>query len=208
MDNPEENIDDTSNNKRAMVMELSVQIEEFASIAIGETLGIEWEKSKSLGFGSSALSFTQKIQLIRDKKGIDKINSDKLEAFSRIRNKFAHVRTLVNITNFFERYDSGGLIKKQFTKWYGKKVKNSNGEEESYTNCLMLLYSDISDFLLKVTTDNIIERGIEDGKNEMMHKMMEIAKAEFNKTDHGVAKWGELLHKALAEVEAKRKNNT
>ncbi|MEB2782168.1 hypothetical protein U3A58_17380 [Algoriphagus sp. C2-6-M1] len=58
---------------RVCIVECSVFIERRASETLGRILGIDWKESESLGYGSGSLSFDNKIRLINDLKGVEKI---------------------------------------------------------------------------------------------------------------------------------------
>ena len=64
-----------------------------ASFSLAFLLDIDFDKlneSKPLGNTSSALSFSQKVNLLLDYKSITKEEKLKLESFMNIRNQFMH----------------------------------------------------------------------------------------------------------------------
>jgi len=67
-----------TDNIRLYVIEHTLHIETLISEAIGSLLGVDYKESKSFGFGSSALSFSQKVQIVQDIKGLESEMAKKL----------------------------------------------------------------------------------------------------------------------------------
>ena len=100
-------------NVRLYVIEHTLHIETLISEAIGSLLGVDYENSKSFGFGSSALSFSQKVQIVQDIKGLESEMTKKLTCLMNIRNKFAHVQIVDSFDKLFEVAKNGNQIKNQ-----------------------------------------------------------------------------------------------
>ncbi|MEO9884272.1 MAG: hypothetical protein ABJR05_11355 [Balneola sp.] len=103
-------------NTRPLIIESTVWVEEVVSKTLGELIGIDWKKSKSFGYGSSSLSFHQKIQIIQDLNGINKETKKKFTYLLNIRNKFVHVREVYTFSDFFSNSGNGSEIKRNFKK--------------------------------------------------------------------------------------------
>lgn len=55
---------------RLYIIENALHVEEFISWTLGHLLNIDWKNSKSFGYGSTALSFNQKVQIVQDINGL------------------------------------------------------------------------------------------------------------------------------------------
>lgn len=140
MDNIDINVISQSNNLRLYILEHTILIEEHISATLGALLNIEWESSKSFGFNSSALSFNQKVQIVQDIEGLEKIEIQKLSDLMSIRNKFAHVRSIITFEDLFRAGLNGKSIKKNFDKWYNTDATlEFENEETKYKHFFFLL---------------------------------------------------------------------
>jgi hypothetical protein len=141
-----------TDNLRLYIIEHTLHIETLISEAIGALLGIEYNNSKSFGFGSSSLSFNQKVQIIQDIEGLESEMTKKLTCLMNIRNKFAHVQEIESFDNLFDLTSNGSEIKKQLVKWYTLDEKEDNDEEYKYR--FFKLAEEITQmlFMLQVTT--------------------------------------------------------
>lgn len=157
-----DNISD-SENLRLYILEHTLVIEEMICNAIGRILNIDWEKSKSFGFGSVSLSFNQKVTIIQDLKGVSSEEIKKFGFLMNIRNKFAHVRTIETWESFFSVAGNGSEIRKSFDKWYKNKITSNLIEEELKNKiyfknlCDDLIYS-IDNIILKSAMDRLNEK--------------------------------------------------
>ena len=104
----------TSENIRLYILEYTLYIEELISETIGTILNIDWQKSKSFGFSSSALSFNQKVIIIQDFKNITSEVKKKFNYLMSIRNKFAHVRHIETYSDFYNSAGDGIQIKNKY----------------------------------------------------------------------------------------------
>ncbi len=132
---------------RHLVIDNSVIIEEIASGTLSRLLGIKMRESKAFGYSSESLSFNHKIVLMQDIVGLENEKSKKIRAFSQIRNKFAHVRSVNSWENFFSLSKTYTNIKKDLEKWYliEDDLENINSEDK-YKILYHDLTLDISDF--------------------------------------------------------------
>lgn len=134
------NVISQSNDLRLYVLEHTILIEEHISATLGALLNIEWQTSKSFGFNSSALSFNQKVQIVQDIEGLEKIEIQKLTDLMSIRNKFAHVRSIITFEDFFGTGVNGKSIKRNLEKWYNTDATlEFDDEETKYKHFFFLL---------------------------------------------------------------------
>lgn len=138
------NIISKSDDLRLYILEHTILIEENISICLGKILNIEWQNSKSFGFSSSALSFNQKVQIIQDIQGLEKNEIQKLSDLMSIRNKFAHVRSIITFEDFFVSGINGKNVKKNLDKWYESETPlEFENAELKYKNYFFLLSVEI-----------------------------------------------------------------
>lgn len=163
-------------NLRLCVIENCIFIEELTSRVLGNILNIEWEKSKSFGHTSSALSFNQKLQLIQDIKGIDKEDVKKVICISNIRNKFAHVSDIDSFKKLFSNSPIGKEIQIQFLKWYfdenGLSDIHPSKTEFVYRLCFYLLVDSVIKILLKISDEHLYKKGFQQGREEFIDKFL------------------------------------
>ncbi|MCB4809624.1 hypothetical protein LG651_15315 [Tamlana sp. 62-3] len=132
--------------KRMKVLEYSLTLEFVASCSLGYLLDIDildLDKSKSLGNSSSALSFSQKINLLLDNKSISKDDKLKLEAFMNVRNQFIHNKKANSYTKAFGMIS--GLINRMKKTFPDNFIDSEL--ENSLEICVKNLYSDSLDVL-------------------------------------------------------------
>lgn len=158
---------------RHIVIDHSVLIEEIMTVTIGKLLNIDWKKSKGLGHNSGSLSFSQKVFLIQDKLGSDTIPTKKIEAFLRIRNKFAHIREITNWGDFFSISKTYQKIERDIKEWY----KSEENNETDYNDSIRLLYHyltrDIFYILIKINIDWAYSEGVKAGEENVKEKLLE-----------------------------------
>ncbi|UHO37097.1 hypothetical protein H5J24_15190 [Chryseobacterium capnotolerans] len=121
-----------TDNLRLYIIEHTLHIETLVSEAIEHLLGIDYKTSKSFGYGSSALSFNQKIQIIQDIKGIESEMTKKLSCLMNIRNKFAHLQEIDSFENLFTLTSVGKEIEKQLVKWYSLDEMKVSDDEHKF----------------------------------------------------------------------------
>lgn len=89
---------------RSIILQYSIELEQLASIYIARILYIsDWQNTKSFGYGSSSLSFYQKIQLINDISS-SRIDNAKINCFQIIRNKLMHTTQFNSLLEIAEKY--------------------------------------------------------------------------------------------------------
>ncbi|WP_146171823.1 hypothetical protein [Flavobacterium magnum] len=177
---------------RLYVIEHALHIEKLASETIGYILGIDWKNSKSFGNGSTALSFNQKIQIIQDLKGLDKIDIQKFSDFMGIRNKFAHVLSIKTFDDFFNSGKNGADVKKNLIKYYGFE----NSEIDEGLKNKIYFYRLFSD-LLQILTQKIAKHEFERGKKAFTSEYLLSVLSEVGNLENG----DDVLKKAFKKVD-------
>ena len=185
--------------QRYLVIELTVQVEEILSMTLGNLLDINWKKSKTLGYGSTALSFNQKIMIIQDIKGIDNLTKEKLDALMYIRNKFAHVKEVNSFESFFSISKNATRIKRKLQSWYHKETDNFVDAEGENVNYFIRLVSDSQNFLIEISKEHIKKKGYEKGRKEATDRINEELIAEIKNTVGGIEKLDEIWEKLKKE---------
>jgi hypothetical protein len=173
-------------NERLFVIEKSILIDESMSEIIGKILNIDWKKSKSFGYTSSALSFNQKVQIIQDIKGIEKEDLKKLTCLMYIRNKFAHVLNIRSFEDLFTKSDTGKEKQTNIIKWYFGTYKIPDIPpkhlEKVYLLCFSHLIVDIIEFLYKILGNHYYALGEIDGekqyKDEFLNETLKYLKSQ------------------------------
>lgn len=128
------------NHKRALVMECSVAVEQMISNQVCLLMDIDKKTSKLFGFGSSNLSFNQKVDFLVELKYYNKVHREKLVRFAEIRNKFAHVAEVSTFKECFDLID----VLKSLKKWYPEITALSNiAEEDRYVKYFLALFLEL-----------------------------------------------------------------
>lgn len=166
---------------RLCIIENSIFIEELASRVLGNILNIDWQNSKSFGHTSNSLSFSQKLQLIQDIKGIDKEDLKKLTCLSNIRNKFAHVSNINSFEKLFSESSVGKEIEKHFLKWFydkkGYQGIHPSNREVVHRLCFYLLTNEVINILLKISDTHLYNTGVHEGKMRVQEQLLTICMA-------------------------------
>ena len=166
---------------RLCIIENSIFIEELASRVLGNILNIDWQNSRSFGHASTSLSFSQKLQLIQDIKGIDKEDLKKLTCLSNIRNKFAHVSSINTFEKLFSESSVGKEIEKHFLKWFydqdGYSGIHSANTEVVHRLCFYLLTNDVINILLKISDTHLYNTGVHEGKMQVQEQLLSVCMA-------------------------------
>jgi hypothetical protein len=162
-----------SQNLRLYILEHTLVIEELVSKSLGTILNIDWKKSKSFGYSSGSLSFNQKVKIIQDLKGLNKIDSNKLEDLMMIRNKFAHIKSIETFQDFFELSISGKDVKKNLDKYYLTKFSlfKPESEEFRYKFYFFHLSFDILSMLMSKMIKHSFEEGEKVGKIDFLNAL-------------------------------------
>lgn len=190
-------------NTRSLVIENTVIIEEQISYTLGVLLDIDWKKSKSFGYYSTALSFNQKVQIIQDLQNIDKDLIVKLNYLMSIRNKFAHVREISSFNDYYKVAKNGNEIKRKLIQWYLVDFKDELQEEQSII-CLFQLVRDINKNLRKIVKKISYERGFNVGEQEATDDILNTLITEIKKDKNGQA----IINRVVELVEMKTKSET
>src|ERR1019366_2694681 len=130
----------------------------------GNILNIDWKNSKSFGYGSTCLSFNQKLQLIQDIKGVDKEDLKAINCLAQMRNKFAHVSHINSFEKLFS--DAAG---KEIRNYFFKRFFDDMGisdvhpskVELVYRLCFYLLVHEVIGVLLKINDQHLYNQGYE-----------------------------------------------
>lgn len=190
--------------QRYFVIELTVQVEEILSKTLGTLLDIDWKESKTLGYSSFGLSFNQKVTIIQDIKGINKLTKEKLDALMYIRNKFAHVKEVNSFESFFLISKNANDIKKKLKKWYQKETDNFEDVESENINYFIRLVSDTLSFLNEIAKEHAKKRGYEKGLSEANERITDELISEILKKEGGIEKLDEIYTKLKQEFNEKK----
>jgi len=193
-----------TNKTRSHIIETSIIIEELISKTLGLLLNIDWKTSETLGYKSSAISFNQKVQIIKDLKGIDKTIVKKLNYFMTIRNKFAHIREISSYEKFFEVTSNGLEIKNHLQKWYSNPQHSQILTESDYTSYFISLTSEIIRFLTDISIQHAYDKGYQTGKNDITARIVDALVDEIRKLDGGQ----DIIDRALNKIETEIENGT
>ncbi|WP_273210485.1 hypothetical protein [Runella zeae] len=191
---------------RHHIIDQSLEVEELISTTLGYLLNIEdWKKSTSFGYGSASLAFSQKMNIIKDLVDVNSVEEKKLISLVQIRNKFAHVKSVETLEDFFSLGSSTEDIKKSFRKWYPDLFKNTEIKEDEpediYIQCFDRLIKDTTEILNKILSKRRVENILKDRLdkvnieilNNYMHrtyeesgekKVVEIIKDAISQTSH------------------------
>ncbi len=165
--------------KRQKVLGISLALEGLTSAYLSNLLGIEdYANSKTLGNNGSAISFSQKINLLMDIGALSKDNKTKFIIFMEIRNQFMHNLEATNYEKCFEN-EALKTREKFLLKTYDPP-KDISREER----------------LEKVTTDLGNDLG------RITHVVIEKVKEKMMKesTDYVTAKSNKAFVEAIAEM--------
>lgn len=155
-------------------MEESVFLEEVLSETLGSVMNISWIDSKSLGFGSQALSFNQKVTILQDKKEIPKDIKDKLTVLMHIRNKFAHVKTVDSFEKHFNLSQGGNQDKKFIDKWYNQNNLTNKYSEIEYRFAFLKLCNEIFYCLFNIYLKDSVNKAVVERDHALDKKFIEI----------------------------------
>lgn len=192
-----------ANDLRLYILDHTIQIEENISATLGNILNIEWQKSKSFGFSSSALTFNQKVQIVQDLKGLEKIEIQKLTDLMSIRNKFAHVKSIESFRDFFESGENGKNVKKNFEKWYSESLSHIEDEELKYKHYFFNLFLDIALLLWSIIVNHQLQ---ENFKNETIISdkiHLQVLREELKRLPGGKFILNIAMDKALKKIKRK-----
>jgi len=187
-----------TDNIRLYVIEHTLHIETLISEAIGSLLGVDYKESKSFGFGSSALSFSQKVQIVQDIKGLESEMAKKLTCLMNIRNKFAHVQEVDSFDKLFEIASNGTQIKNQLDKWYSLEEKKE--EDENYKFLFFKLAEEITIMLVELQVKERTTKSVLQAENDFQKSQLESFKEIMLESDNPEAINEEVLRRTVKKV--------
>ena len=190
--------------QRYIVIEQTVQVEEIISKTLGFILDIDWKNSKSLGYGSTSLSFNQKVTIIQDIKGIDDLMKKKLDTLMNVRNKFAHVKEVNSFESLFSISKNGTDIKKKLKQWYNKETDNFEDVERENLYYFIRLVSDTQNFMIEISKEHAKKKGYEKGQNDATERINDELIGEMQKIEGGNEKLDEIWTKLKKEFNEKK----
>lgn len=188
-----------ADEKRLLVINLSIFIERFVSAALSSLLDIDLKNSKTLSNKSSALSFRQKLDLLTDIRATDKGAVKKFQTFAEIRNQFAHNLDVHDFQSCFSFLDGTEKFLRNAYKIDGlDKLEH----EEQLQTLYMHLFKEIMDSSHEILR-KVEEKFIKDGKEESSREVYEYvfnAIREYAETDPD---FNEKYSKIIDDAEAK-----
>ena len=187
-----------TDNIRLYVIEHTLHIETLISEAIGSLLGVDYKESKSFGFGSSALSFSQKVQIVQDIKGLESEMAKKLTCLMNIRNKFAHVQEVDSFDKLFEIASNGTQIKNQLDKWY--TLEGKNDEDENYKFLFFKLAEEITIMLFEFQVTERTTKNVLQAEKDFQKSQLESFKEVMLESDNPEAINEEVLRRTIKKV--------
>ena len=187
-----------TDNLRLYIIEHTLHIETLISEAIGSLLNINYESSKSFGFSSSSLSFSQKTHIIQDIKGLESEMAKKLNVLMNIRNKFAHVQVIDSFDKFFEIASNGQQIKNRLEKWYS--LENKKEEDEKYKFLFFLLSEEITHMLWKLRVDDTLEKNVLLIEKDIEKSQLESFKEIMDESENPEEIKAEVLKRTIKKV--------
>ena len=160
----------TFSRKRQTVIEYAVKIEQIVSRTLARLLDIDSSESMALGFGSSSLSFQNKLILLKDIKTIDNKDKIKFDYFSAIRNQFAHNANVIDFTSCFQAL---GDMDAKLNKLYKGETNETGCDEIQREKLFNKLYEDLFAIISKLL-NAIYEKGLNAGRLDGANIMREI----------------------------------
>ncbi|WBX72868.1 hypothetical protein PG913_08115 [Tenacibaculum pacificus] len=183
---------------RLYVIEHTLHIETLISEAIGSLLGVEYEKSKSFGFGSTALSFSQKVQIIQDIKGLESEMTKKLTCLMNIRNKFAHVQEVDSFEKLFEIAKNGTQIKNQLEKW--NNLDDKNDEDDTHKFLFFKLAEEITKMLWELQVTERSTKAVLQAESDFQKSQLESFKEIMAESENPAQINEEVLSRTIKKV--------
>ncbi len=192
MKNIEASLFSKAKETRYYVIDHAVYIEELVSYTLGHLLNIEWEKSKSLGFSSESMSFSQKATLIKDIQGVPKNIKIALKEFMEIRNKFAHVKSISTFQEFTRTSKERLKVMSDLLRKYeGGNIEESL--ENRYKYSFFKLTEEIYNFLLNLIFSTLGKRVEEKTIIERNKELLDILKEEVSNFPEATEIWDKAI---------------
>lgn len=186
-----------TDNLRLYIIEHSLHIETLTSEAIGSLLGVDYKESKSFGFGSSSLSFNQKVQIIQDIKGLDSEMAKKLTCLMNIRNKFAHIQEVDSFEKLFEIAKNGNQIRNQLEKY---SLEDKNDNDEKYQFLFFKLSEEITKMLFELQVQERLTKSVLQAETDFQKSHLEAYREVIAKTKDGKKINDEILDEAMKKI--------
>ncbi len=182
---------------RLYVIEHSLQIETLTSEAIGSLLGVDYKASKSFGFGSSSLSFNQKIQIIQDIKGLDSDMAKKLTCLMNVGNKFAHIQEVDSFDKLFEIAKNGNWIKKILETY---SLEEKKDDDEKYQFLFFKLADEIANMLYELQVQEGLTKSVLKAEKDFQKSHLEAYRKVIAKTEGGKELNDEILDETMKKI--------
>jgi ElaB/YqjD/DUF883 family membrane-anchored ribosome-binding protein len=186
----EQMLDHKVSDTRSMIIDHAVKVEFLINGVLSRILGL-YESSVSFGNSSSALTFMSKVRLLIDFNVLTKDDAKKLIAFAEIRNKFAHVFTVAELS------DCPIDILRLLKKWYRPQIEITKIDD--FKPLYNHLYGDVKK-AVEYTLNVVSEKGERKGAvlaNLKFNKILFEVVNEFSQTDDDFKnKFIDLVNKA------------
>ena len=101
------------------MIEAAVHLEANITLYLCTYLNIDPKKTKLFGFKSGCLSFDSKLEMLLELNYLTSDKREKFRKFSEIRNKFAHISTILNFTDCYLAITG---VTNKLSNWYPLKV--------------------------------------------------------------------------------------
>lgn len=182
---------------RNLVVEYATMLDEVCSICLCELLQINKETSLSFGYKTQALSFNNKINLLYDLAGTDKIIKNKFQLFAEIRNKFAHVFSISTFKSLSELDKDWKKNCDKLLNWYFPDLSDYPNDEFIYAIAYILLFKELENYTLDISNKNSAKRGYEAGRKDVLEQYYTIINQELLNHKDGL----DILKVFIKEIE-------
>lgn len=135
----------SSISPRAKVIEAAVHLEANITLYLCAYLNIDHKKSVLFGFKRGSLSFDNKLEMLLELNYLNLEKREKFRKFSEIRNKFAHVSTILNFTDCYAAISGA---ENKLSSWYAPKKSLTIEEKnrELFNHLTGELFDDLVNF--------------------------------------------------------------
>ena len=188
----------TQISARAKVIEAAVHLEANITLYLCTYLNVDQKKSTLFGFRRGCLSFDSKLAMLLELNYFTAEKRDKFKQFSEIRNKFAHVATIINFTDCYSAI-SGSANK--LNKWY-PDIKPSLTGEDKNKELYVRLKEELLDDLLNF---QLILKKAEDRKKDINYNIAYVQ--QITKIMKEASSTNKMLKKIFSKIQSKAKRN-
>ena len=157
---------------RLFVLECAIFIEDYVSETLGKLLNIDLESSKTL----RNLSFSTKVDLIREVNSLQVDERAKFKLFMEIRNKFAHEKIVNTFNSLFVSYEKNDF-KNRLEKSSRNQPELDLDYEFKYKLCYLNLTFELSETLFKIQIHDATKNIPIEVRNEINNDLLEIIKS-------------------------------